>query len=288
MFIKFDNLSVQSPNAVQKSQELREWLYQNIEGFVDIHLFMDRAFSIIEVEGSTDAISKIREKLDWKRLRMEIIDNDTAESIIQRPLVFDDGSLITDFHGINGLMFMPEFLSNEDAEELESFIGVPEEFECIKDRFVWHYGFEFDYSRQSVTGKSIPPIPTIFHELILSRAIPICSVGPEYFNQMTIQIYPPGSGIPRHIDNPETFGDVLLVISLKSNCTMEFRNTITSKSKQVEMWPNSMVIMSKDSRYLWTHSIKERKTDMVSKRGCSALRLLQRQTRISLTFRHVK
>jgi len=64
---------------------------------------------------------------------------------------------------------------------------------------------------------------------------------------------------------------------------MEFRkenvlNSILLKSK-------SLVIMSDESRYIWTHGIKPRKFDMIN--TVDGPDIMSRGTRISVTFRRV-
>jgi len=91
------------------------------------------------------------------------------------------------------------------------------------------------------------------------------------------------SGIPSHIDTHGVFDEYILSLSLNSDIIMEFRkgnyhNSILLKSK-------SLLIMSGESRFDWTHGITPRKFDMIN--TAEGPDIICRRTRISVTFRRV-
>lgn len=91
------------------------------------------------------------------------------------------------------------------------------------------------------------------------------------------------SGIPSHIDTHGVFDDYILSLSLNSDIIMEFRkenyhNSILLKSK-------SLLIMSGESRFDWTHGITPRKFDMIN--SVDGPDIMRRGNRISVTFRRV-
>lgn len=91
------------------------------------------------------------------------------------------------------------------------------------------------------------------------------------------------SGIPSHIDTHGVFDDYILSLSLNSDIIMEFRkenyhNSILLKSK-------SLLIMSGESRFDWTHGITPRKFDMIN--SVDGPDTMRRGNRISVTFRRV-
>lgn len=75
-------------------------------------------------------------------------------------------------------------------------------------------------------------------------------------------------------------------LSLGSDVVMEFRN---GRSPIVNCWVprRSLLIMSKESRYGWTHGITPRKIDIINLAG-SGLTARHRDVRVSLTFRTLK
>lgn len=91
------------------------------------------------------------------------------------------------------------------------------------------------------------------------------------------------SGIPSHVDTHGVFDEYILSLSLNSDIIMEFRkgnyhNSILLKSK-------SLLIMSGESRFDWTHGITPRKFDMIN--TVDGPDIICRGTRISVTFRRV-
>ena len=110
-------------------------------------------------------------------------------------------------------------------------------------------------------------------------------------NQLTVNEYPPGSGIGSHIDTVSAFGDGLMSISLGSGIVMEFRERkdvkgsccgtsgLTGRKKLVYLPQRSLVLFSGDARYKWEHMIVSRRTDTVNGR------VIPRKLRLSLTLR---
>lgn len=68
---------------------------------------------------------------------------------------------------------------------------------------------------------------------------------------------------------------------------MEFRQPATGKHVSVFLPRRSLLIMSQESRYGWTHGITPRKMDVVNKKNCG-LSVVKREVRVSLTFRRLK
>lgn len=88
------------------------------------------------------------------------------------------------------------------------------------------------------------------------------------------------------MDTHSAFLDPIMSLSLGSDVVMEFRN---GRGPIVNCWVprRSLLIMSKESRYGWTHGITPRKIDMINVVG-SGLSSRQRDVRVSLTFRTLK
>jgi len=101
----------------------------------------------------------------------------------------------------------------------------------------------------------------------------------QYFDQLTINEYQPGSGIPPHTDSHAPFEEPLISISLFSDIVILFRNPLTSEEINVLIPARSAFVMTGESRYLWTHAINTRKIDRTES-GLSF-----RRRRVSLTYR---
>jgi alkylated DNA repair dioxygenase AlkB len=97
-------------------------------------------------------------------------------------------------------------------------------------------------------------------------------------NQCIVNKYEPKQGISAHIDKT-TFGPVIVCFTLNSGTTMTFSRMVGDIKEVIEKYvePNSVYLMTGESRYLWKHEIKSRLTD----------NRIKRKTRISVTFRTV-
>ena len=82
------------------------------------------------------------------------------------------------------------------------------------------------------------------------------------FDQLTLNDYMPGQGIPPHVDTHSPFEEVFASLSLKSGVTMHFK-TPEGLTKDLYLIPRSLVIFSGEVRFNWLHSISLRKIDKV-------------------------
>ncbi|XP_022164867.1 alkylated DNA repair protein alkB homolog 8-like isoform X2 [Myzus persicae] len=179
-----------------------------------------------------------------------------------------------------GLEIIDNFITEKEENfMLQYFKKHWSESSAMKHRQVKHYGYEFDYDNNGVRYDSCDPIPKEF-EFILNAIYLHLKWHP---NQITVNKYLPGQGIPSHVDTHGVFDEYILSLSLNSDIIMEFRkgnyhNSILLKSK-------SLLIMSGESRFDWTHGITPRKFDMIN--TVDGPDIICRGTRISVTFRRV-
>jgi alkylated DNA repair dioxygenase AlkB len=106
------------------------------------------------------------------------------------------------------------------------------------------------------------------------------------FDQLTLNDYMPGQGIPPHVDTHSPFEEVFVSLSLKSGTTMHFK-TPEGLTKDLYLQPRSLVVFSGEVRYNWMHSIAQRKIDNVIFADNDSAQLKFRHRRVSLTFRKV-
>ena len=90
------------------------------------------------------------------------------------------------------------------------------------------------------------------------------------FNQCIINNYYKGQGISPHID-VTSYGGVIGCFTLGSGAIMKF--SYGDEDVEIYVKPNSVYIMSGDSRYKWKHSMPVKKT--------------RKDRRVSITFRNV-
>lgn len=148
-------------------------------------------------------------------------------------------------------------------------------------RRVQHYGFKYDYKARKIDDSMfLGELPIwlkdlsnkMFNEKIINF-IP---------DQAIINEYEPGQGIAAHIDCEPCFGDTIISLSLGSSAVMNFETAPNSKQKiEVFLEPRSLIIMQKESRFNFYHSIPARKNDKLLNNS------FPRSRRISVTFRKV-
>ncbi|XP_074938382.1 tRNA (carboxymethyluridine(34)-5-O)-methyltransferase ALKBH8 isoform X4 [Phalacrocorax aristotelis] len=117
-------------------------------------------------------------------------------------------------------------------------------------------------------------------------------------DQLTVNQYEPGQGIPPHIDTHSAFEDEIISLSLGAQIVMDFKHP-DGHTVAIMLPRCSLLVMAGESRYLWTHGITPRKYDVIqaSELGQKVgtitadvgdLTLNRRETRTSFTFRKVR
>lgn len=165
---------------------------------------------------------------------------------------------------------------------------IPDLGSTLKHRAVQHYGYEFLYGSNNVDinhplERKIPSQCDFLWPRLRGRLVDLQISEPD---QLTVNRYQPGQGIPPHVDTHSAFLDPIMSLSLGSDVVMEFRN---GRGPIVNCWVprRSLLIMSKESRYGWTHGITPRKIDVTNVVG-AGLSARYRDVRVSLTFRTLK
>lgn len=187
---------------------------------------------------------------------------------------------------IPGLRVIENFLTSEQEEQLLKSIDWKEDDDVsseLKHRKVKHFGYKFCYDTNSVNvNEPITPIPDDYH--FLQRLFEDAGCGEHEFDQITINRYLPGQGIPPHIDTHSVFEDTILSLSLGSACVMDLKR---GKEKISIVLPGrSLLVMSGESRYAWSHGICPRHNDTTQNENGSAIQ--KRGIRTSFTFRKVR
>ncbi|XP_058060967.1 alkylated DNA repair protein alkB homolog 8 [Anopheles bellator] len=160
----------------------------------------------------------------------------------------------------------------------------------LKNRKVKHFGYEFLYGSNNV-DRSKPlrrNIPSVCGGLWERLRELYPSLNWHVPDQLTVNWYEPGQGIPAHVDTHSAFEDPILSLSLGSDIVMEFRHPVSGRQTLVDLPARSLLILSGESRYAWTHGITSRKLDTVPASHGGGLTVRKRQLRVSLTFRKLR
>merc|ERR1739838_1040056 len=109
-------------------------------------------------------------------------------------------------------------------------------------------------------------------------------------DQFTVNRYLTGQGFPPHVETHSSFTDEILSLSLGGAVNMDFRESDENgRHYAVYLPPRSLCIMSGPARYVWSHGICPRMTDVVpGTDGVSGLHLHHRKERVSFTFRKLR
>ncbi|HWJ25833.1 MAG TPA: alpha-ketoglutarate-dependent dioxygenase AlkB [Flavisolibacter sp.] len=180
---------------------------------------------------------------------------------------------------VKGLKYISEFISCKEEQDLLFAINSESWLKDLKRR-VQHYGWKYDYKVRAIDYSMylgelpiwIKPFAEKLYKLGLTSKEP---------DQIIINEYLPGQGIANHVDCEPCFGDTIISISLNSSAIMDFINLKSKEKVEVLLEPRSLVVISGESRHLWSHGIPARKADLIG--GYK----VDRSLRISLTFRNV-
>ncbi|KAK4174242.1 hypothetical protein QBC36DRAFT_44358 [Triangularia setosa] len=222
-----------------------------------------------------------------------------------------------------GLTLVHEFISPaEEQEMISAFHAIsPPNPADTRRRISQHFGQHFDYTTFGIDESKHSPAPSYITNFL--DRLPVDTEGKEKGrkpDQFTVQYYPPGAGIPPHVDTHSMFGEALYSLSFGSGVPMIFRmsgenearklrlpkrslqesSDVSVNGKAVEekadkgegvvvhpawelMLPaRSLLVMRGASRYGYTHGIRPRKTDVVD--GV----MVRREERYSITMRSVR
>ncbi|KAF4523365.1 hypothetical protein B566_EDAN005520 [Ephemera danica] len=182
-----------------------------------------------------------------------------------------------------GLQFISDFVSkDEETSLLDSIdwsISDPRAGQALKHRKVRHYGYQFDYNTNNIDPND--PLPEKFPAPCEALFDKLAHLIPWRPNQITVNQYQPGQGIPPHVDTHSAFEDPILSLSLGADVVMEFRRD--GQVVPVFLPRRSLLVMGGEARYCWSHGITPRKSDVTSTDG--GVTLQHRGVRTSFTLR---
>ena len=177
------------------------------------------------------------------------------------------------------LKYIPFFIPNDVAKNISEAIDSREWQYSLKRR-VQHYGWSYNYKSRRIDQRDwLGPLPDFILPVVerLSQA----NIFDSPPDQLIVNEYEPGQGIAAHVDCEPCFGDTIASLSLLSTCTMRLRSRQDKSVRDIDLHPQSLLVLKGEARYGWTHEIAGRKNDIIE--GCKR----PRGRRISLTFRKV-
>ena len=176
---------------------------------------------------------------------------------------------------IPGLQYVADYLHPEAHDALLSAVDEqPWQQPTYIGRRVQVYGHTYHHTRGGIyrIGDLPPWANDLTARLVRDGLMPATP------DQLIVNEYPAGTGIPAHVDH-EAFDDTIVSVSLGSSCIMDFGRPGVSEGTSVFLEPRSALVLAGEARQQWTHAIPARLAD--AWQGTE----YPRGRRVSLTFR---
>ncbi|CAG9576310.1 conserved hypothetical protein [Leishmania major strain Friedlin] len=207
---------------------------------------------------------------------------------------------------VPGLFLVEDFVTADEEKAIwhELHHGRPRlQIEYLSRRRVAHFNRRFLYGVNALTAEGdVTNARPSFYAWMRARLqndtaaggvriegdYPFCP-GDYECDQLTVNFYDYSElgacGIAAHVDAHNAFGDAVFIVSLGSYTVMEFSRwdapAEVAAPVGVYLAPRSLVVITGEARYGWTHCISEKRTDTLSE----LLPTFSRGDRMSLTWR---
>ncbi|RNF09459.1 oxidoreductase [Trypanosoma rangeli] len=205
---------------------------------------------------------------------------------------------------VPGVYIVREFITQREHDAIWSELKGPAalglEFETLARRKVAHFNRKFCYgiNQLGAGGDSVNARPAFFewmrrrlkNEDLACKLQDYPAVAQAFLcDQLTVNFYEckgtDAPGIAHHVDAHSACMDCVFVVSLGSHTVLEYsRHDLPPEvAAPVGIFaaPRSLLLMTGEARYSWTHGIAEKRVDILSDR----IPPLRRGDRVSLTWR---
>ena len=175
---------------------------------------------------------------------------------------------------VPGLQYVAEYLPAAVHDGLLAAVDGQPWGPITVGRRVQVYGYTYHHTRGGIyrIGDLPPWTQQLAARLVRDGLMPAAP------DQLIVNEYPAGSGIPAHVDHA-AFDDTIVSVSLGSSCVMDLTRLGESPSEAVFLEPRSALVLAGEARQRWMHGIPARLADQWQ--GVER----PRGRRVSLTFR---
>lgn len=174
---------------------------------------------------------------------------------------------------ITGLRIIDDIIDEDTEKKIIEELD-KETWSTKLSRRTQHYGYEYNYKNGNATKKA-PAFPKcVLHISDFLKKYNIINA-----EQCIVNEYNINQGISKHIDSND-FGPVIVSLSLGDHTNFIFSKN--GESITYEVPRRSLLIMTDESRYQWTHEIPKRKTYTLNG---ETIHKNDNYRRISMTFR---
>lgn len=166
---------------------------------------------------------------------------------------------------IPGMMLIENFLTEDEESQILEHLD-KREWHHLNNRRVQHDGYEFIYGPNIINpNNKLGPLPDWLTPIqsrleIITDTVNGAGAG---LDQLTVNDYKPGDGIPPHIDATSPFDEGFAAVSMGSGAVMSFRH-LDGRQQHVYYPARSALIFAGEGRLQWQHSIPGRKMDRVN------------------------
>lgn len=181
---------------------------------------------------------------------------------------------------IPGLKYIPHYMSIDEQNQLIDVIDQQVwAIESIESkRRLQQHGYRYDYQNGFLAASTyLGDLPDWVSRL--ARRLSDDGLTATVPDQATVNEYYPGQGLTSHVDCVSCFGDTITTLSLGSSCVMDFTHSQTQEKREILLLPGSLLILQREARYLWQHSVSALNSDKYKGREFA------RSRRLSITFR---
>lgn len=181
---------------------------------------------------------------------------------------------------IPGLKYIPHYISVDEQNQLIDVIDQQVwAIESIESkRRLQQHGYRYDYKNGFLAASTyIGDLPDWASRL--TSRLSDDGLTATVLDQATVNEYYPGQGLTSHVDCVSCFGDTIITLSLGGSCVMEFTHSQTQEKREILLLPGSLLVLQREARYLWQHSVAALNRDKYKGRE------FVRSRRVSITLR---
>ncbi|MGB7439632.1 MAG: alpha-ketoglutarate-dependent dioxygenase AlkB [Coleofasciculaceae cyanobacterium] len=184
---------------------------------------------------------------------------------------------------ISGIKYVADYISVNQQWQLLEIID-QQSWSKESNRNIQQYGYTYKHSDTGafVASEYLGNLPD-WAECLAKQLVDDFFLTPTslVLDQLLVNEYQPGQGCKSHIDCIPCFGNTIFVLSLGSQCVIDFTHSQTKEQVPILLLPGSLVVLQGAARYSWLHGIANSKIDKYQGRE------FVRSRRVSLTFREV-
>ncbi|KAJ1744297.1 hypothetical protein LPJ78_000408 [Coemansia sp. RSA 989] len=270
--------------------EQLEAIFAKYAGFERVVMRHGKPYSFVRFRSGDEALvaySELHEKpcaeLNGKVLFLEFLTHMQFAYLADRSSSANVNEVLGES---KGLFYIADFITEDEEKQIMQHIAEEsqsaDKWFQVQERFVKHYGHAFDYHLKHIGDPAMAAsleLPSWFRPFIrrIRERLPAYEAQPD---QLTIQRYPPGSGIAFHSDSHTAFTDTVVILSMGTPVQMDFRKPAAGcPPTSIDLMPRSLVLMTGEARFGWEHAIRMRRSDLIDGR------VRERSERWSITMR---